>query len=141
LAAGSAAGAVYVSLTPFEFSVVNVGAVRQALALLLQAPWNIPSKSDLVRNVAMAVPTGFFLAALQRSREPVRRLAALFGILFTIATLATSLEIAQAFLPDRYPAPMDIAAQVVGGVIGVVGWWFCPQITQIAYPKTRDDDF
>ena len=70
---------------------------------------------DMVGNVAMFVPLGYFLrrAVLVRSRRLAWTLILLFA-----AGLATGLEFYQVFCHNRVPSTTDIVSNFFGAIIG-----------------------
>ena len=73
---------------------------------------------DLVTNVAVYVPLGFFLA-LALLRLPGRFTAASLAVLLG-GTLSFGLETLQNWLPSRIPSNLDLACNTLGGLIGAV---------------------
>ena len=62
-------------------------------------------------NVGLFLPLGFFLSHL--TRAPLRALAAL-------VLLSAAIEVAQLWLPGRYPSPGDLVFNTVGAATGIV---------------------
>lgn len=104
---------VYASLYPFR-GWRDTGAPTLAF---LGAAWpHYFTVFDLVTNVAVYVPFGFFLAAVLRSYQPrwlAVLLAALCGVL-----LSGSMETVQNYLPSRVPSNVDLACNALGGMLG-----------------------
>ncbi|HSC26323.1 MAG TPA: VanZ family protein [Vicinamibacterales bacterium] len=117
--------AVYVSLLPFDLRPVPLGtAWAEFRTLLLDPPYRRISRVNFLANLLMFVPIGFGLTgallAGTRRRAPVIAAAPLV----VAASLAASLvaEFAQMFVPERVPSRIDIAAQTIGCLVGIVGW-------------------
>jgi VanZ family protein len=94
---------------------------------ILQWPWNEfhPTRSyvlDIAINIAGFVPLGFFLAAFlwsaTRNRRPVLT-AILIGALISL-----TIELLQAYIPQRSSGMTDIITNTLGTAIGAI---FCGQ--------------
>lgn len=101
-----------ITLEPFTFRVPTVVEITY---------W--ASGFDVVANVILFVPAGFLFALTRAAtahdatsaaarRETLRRAA------WLAAFASTAIEITQVFEPTRYPSPLDIVANVAGGVLG-----------------------
>lgn len=94
-----------VTLVPFDF------ARRPDLQLIWHGNW-----PDFVANLAMFVPLGFLYRLSRpgkRDRFAFRALGA--GLLFSAA-----IELVQLYLPTRFSAPLDVAANGLGGWLGAL---------------------
>ena len=116
--------AIYGSLLPFDFHRVALHAAwDQFHAALRVLPRRI-SRSDVLANILLFVPTGFALAGSLL----VGRSGGLAVIGATLAilpiSLATSLtaEFLQTFALSRVPSNVDIASQTIGSLIGIGVW-------------------
>jgi glycopeptide antibiotics resistance protein len=124
-----AAFAVWGSLFPFDFHAVPW---RDAVATFWST-WQVPvarwSISDFVSNVLLFVPIGLFAAAVVvgapfqgalggLKARPYIAVVVVCGAL----VLSTVIELAQAFVPWRTPSVVDVAAETVGAICGVVLW-------------------
>jgi VanZ family protein len=93
-----------ITLSPFDFT-----PPRQ-----LQLSYEVVAK-DVLPNTAMFVPVGFFLRGLSRVRGRGRwqsnAAAAMFSLL---------LELAQIFIRDRYPSPVDVVTNTCGAYLGAI---------------------
>jgi VanZ family protein len=123
--------ALYGSLLPFEpRSISFAQAVREFIALWSTEPM-VVSRADLVANVLVGVPIGFFLMGfLNQGRPGIVR-----GLTFTALTLvlggafACVLEFLQSFFPGRVVATADVLAQIAGSSVGILAWFsFGPAI-------------
>lgn len=74
---------------------------------------------DLLANVAVYVPLGFFLT-LAAYRLPGRLTGLVLATLFA-AALSFGLETLQNWLPSRVPSNLDLACNALGGLLG--GLW------------------
>lgn len=73
---------------------------------------------DLVANVAVYLPLGFFLTLAFREL-PWRFTAPLLACLLA-AGLSCGLEAIQTWLPSRVPSNVDLACNAIGGLLGAV---------------------
>ncbi|HKB12961.1 MAG TPA: VanZ family protein [Vicinamibacterales bacterium] len=135
-AACAIAFAVWGSLFPFDFIAVSWD---DALARFW-SPWHVPmarwSISDFVSNVLLFVPIGLFgIAALVAQSDGARSLQASVGrsakafalrrLLIALGAslmLSTAIELAQAFVAWRTPSVVDVGAETVGALGGMVMW-------------------
>ena len=136
LAVAFAAFAAWGSFFPFNFRAVTAAtALRQFLL-----PWRHGamtwSMSDLASNVMLFVPIGFFtIAAIESwfARSIPRWSAAVAAIAMAIP-FSIALELTQAFLPYRTPSVVDVMAEAVGAVVGMLIWleWYSAFNTALA---------
>jgi VanZ family protein len=73
---------------------------------------------DLVTNVAVYLPLGFFLT-LALNRLPGRFTAPVLATLLA-AALSFGLEAVQTWLPSRVPSNVDLASNACGGLLGAL---------------------
>jgi len=73
---------------------------------------------DLVANVAVYLPLGFFLT-LALSRLPGRYTALVLATLLA-GSISFGLEVAQTWLPSRVPSNVDLACNTLGGLLGAL---------------------
>ncbi len=66
--------------------------------------------SDFLLNVLMFVPLGFFVARMSASARRA---------LLTVVLITVAIELLQMFIPGRYPTLGDVAANTVGGSLGI----------------------
>ncbi len=124
LAAGFIAFAAYASLLPFDLRWVPVvSAWEQFRDALLTTASHI-SRSDVLANTLLFVPIGFTLAGslLVDRWSWLRYGAAAVPVLLLSITVSVIIEYLQTYAPDRVPSPVDVAAQAIGCVIGIVVW-------------------
>ena len=81
---------------------------------------------DLVANVAVYLPLGFFLTLALKSL-PWRFTALVIAVLLA-GGVSFGLETLQTWLPSRVPSNVDLACNTLGGLIGAI-------IAQIAGPR------
>jgi len=73
---------------------------------------------DLLTNVAVYLPLGFFLT-LALSRLPGRFTAPLLAVVFS-ASVSFSMETIQVWLPSRVPSNLDLACNTIGSLLGAI---------------------
>jgi VanZ family protein len=123
--------ALYGSLLPFDPRSISFGqAVREFVALWSSEPL-VVSRADLVANVLVGVPIGFFLMGfITPERLEIGR-----AFTFAASTLvlggafACLLEFLQSFFPGRVVSTADVLAQITGLSVGILAWFsFGPAI-------------
>jgi len=73
---------------------------------------------DLLANVAVYIPLGFFFA-LALSSLPGRLTGTILAIVLA-ASVSFGLECAQSLLPARVPSNLDLASNALGGAVGAI---------------------
>jgi glycopeptide antibiotics resistance protein len=116
--------AVYGSLVPLNFRRIPIAEAIEQFKATPFVPLSRASRTDLVTNVLLFVPIGFFLLG---AVTPRARLGALLAVPVVGIALAISLaiEFGQIFVHGRTPSWNDVAAETAGAVIGVVLWMAC----------------
>lgn len=106
---------LYVSLYPFRFHA----EAPAVLETLRHMTWARAGRSDLLNNVLLYVPLGFWLVLVL---EP--RLGRLWGVLLGTAggvLLSLAMEVTQASISPRVPSLTDLSLNAAGALIGAVG--------------------
>jgi glycopeptide antibiotics resistance protein len=117
----SALFATYIGLVPFRFEFTRDTSVLDAF--LHRAEFSITSRANFLANALLFVPIGFFgTGAFIRRRTGATFAAALCGLLVGSTALSLSVEVLQTLTPSRTPSMADVAAQVLGATIGILGW-------------------
>jgi VanZ family protein len=117
---------VYGSLVPFDFRrpAVTAGAWLEHVRF---TPWAHVGPLDLLVNITISLPLGFFVMGGLESRRR-RSLAGLAIAVLVVgcvsALLGMSVELLQVFLPTRNSSGNDVMAQGTGGAAGAMGWIF-----------------
>lgn len=105
------------SLAPFTFEALPW---NEAVARIEVPTIDHLSRFDLVANVALFMPIGFFLmGTLAANRGPA---GAALRTVIAVACLSAALEVAQLFTPSRTPSLADFWAEQTGAVGGVALW-------------------
>ncbi len=110
---------VYGSLYPFTFRPA-VDGISPALRTLLESWADMPiSRSDVIANILLYMPFGFFtVLALSRGAGVAGRL-----VLITLlgAILSISMELAQYYDADRVTNASDVYTNSFGALLGAIG--------------------
>ena len=88
-------------------------------------PWARVGRLDMLVNVAISVPLGFFLtgaSGLRRRRCLTGLVLAALVVGCLSALLGVSVELLQVLLPTRKSSWNDVVAQGIGGAAGVLAW-------------------
>jgi len=106
---------IYASLHPFS-GWYDTGISPFAF---LEGAWpRYWTAFDLVTNVAVYLPLGFFLT-LAFNRVPGRFTAPVLAVVLA-AALSFGLEALQTWLPSRVPSNVDLASNACGGLLGAL---------------------
>jgi glycopeptide antibiotics resistance protein len=133
-AVGAAAAilfALYGSLVPFDWRAVSFAeAVREYAAFWSRVRINWLTRSDLIANVLLAVPIGFFvMGSLTVDRYGLgARIPRAAVTLVTGIVLALVFEFLQIFVNNRVVSQRDVFAQAMGTLVGLSAWWLLGQI-------------
>jgi len=116
--------AVYGSLIPLEPRPLTLEA---AIARFCEVHWldlGVASRADLVANLLLFLPIGFFVTgALRADRRGRLGLAAAVALTAAFgASLSLAIEFTQVYFPARTVSLNDIAAETTGAVLGALAW-------------------
>lgn len=115
---------IYGSLVPLDFHALPLDA---ALARFQAVPWldlGIGSRADWVANLLLFIPLAFIITgALVHGRGAVVLVVVSLLVLAVSFGLAIGIEFSQVFFPQRTVSQNDIAAETLGGILGVAAWW------------------
>jgi VanZ family protein len=111
------AGIVYVSLYPFRLKagLPPSGALHHLLSTWQNAP---TSRGDVIANVLLYVPWGFFVA-----RSVDRGVPAWLRVVLAIAlgaTLSFAMEWSQYYVAERYADMYDVYTNTAGALLGAI---------------------
>ena len=101
---------VHGSLYPFDFEPALVDA--DTLRELLSSCCGLTSRGDIVGNMALFAPYGFFGILATERRSPAGR--RLLWVSLTGAALALALQLAQLYLPSRDANLQDVFWNLLG---------------------------
>jgi glycopeptide antibiotics resistance protein len=115
---------IYGSLVPLDFHAIPLDT---AVTRFQAVPWldlGIGSRADWVANLLLFIPLAFiFAGALAHGRGVVVLVVVSLLVLAVGFGLAISIEFSQLFFPQRTVSQNDIAAETLGGILGVGCWW------------------
>ncbi len=115
---------IYGSLVPLDFRSMPLDT---AITAFHQIPWlqlGIGSRADWMANLLLFIPLAFiFTGALAHGRGLAARLTASVLVILAGFGLALGIEFTQLFFPQRTVSQNDIAAEALGGMLGVGFWW------------------
>lgn len=104
---------LYGSLFPFEFS--TLGAPAQIFTAFLSTAHDPVDRADILSNVLLYFPLGFFAARIFPNRSALFRIAA---VTFAGASLSTAIELAQTYDAGRAPSVFDASSNAAGALLG-----------------------
>ena len=111
---------VYGSFVPLTMRALSWDSATERYEKAMSKPVRIESKSDFAANVMLFVPLGFLAAgAIGVDRK---RPLALVALIPAMAALSAAIEFGQLCFPDRNTTINDVAAETIGGVVGVGLW-------------------
>jgi glycopeptide antibiotics resistance protein len=115
---------VYGSLVPLDFHALPLDEAVAKFAAIPFLDLGIGSRADWVANLLLFIPLAFFWnGALAHGRSPVTALLATLLVLAAATALSVGIEFTQLFFPQRTVSQNDIAAETLGGILGVACWW------------------
>lgn len=125
LATGFVVFAIYGSLIPLNYVPLSWEDSFERFRQVPFLNWSIESRSDWVLNVLLFLPISFFaLGALTVDRTSgAWRAVCVPLVLLPSALLSVALEFSQIWFPPRTTSQNDIAAEIIGSVLGL-GLWF-----------------
>lgn len=110
---------LYGTLYPFNFLAgAHPGDV---VAVLTESLKVRPGRGDILSNVILFLPFGFFAMQAWLARAP--RLLRLIVVVAAGALLSFGIEYAQTYLPQRTPSLYDIMLNTFGTFVGAVAGW------------------
>jgi VanZ family protein len=140
-AAAFAAFAIYGSLVPLEYRALTFDAALAKFSTIRYLELGIQSRADFVANILLFIPLGVLLAGacLADRRGRLRQAMTAFVTVPLMSALSVAIEFTQVFFPRRTMSLNDIAAETVGGAIGVGLWMLYGQsITNWIRAFTRE---
>jgi VanZ family protein len=114
---------LYGSFIPFNFTA-DASAFHENLAharwWLFQNGRRVFSIPDVLSNVLLFVPLGFFAVGARARRGPPVT-TTVVSVVALAAAFATTIEIGQSFAPGRVSSLTDVAANTTGALLGAAG--------------------
>ena len=121
----SLAGAVYLTLLPFQFGDVTLQQAWETYRNMSLTGPGASGRAQFMANLFMFMPLGFFWAAwLSYGQRGLGVALRAFLAVATLGLLTTAtVEFLQVWLPFRHPAGADIAGNFTGAVAGALAWF------------------
>ena len=118
---------IYGSLVPLTFQELPWDEAVDRFQKVLAEPIVVQHRSDWLANILLFIPLGF-VSMGAFSVDQKRLNAAPIGLLLPFFTLLSgSIEFTQIWFPPRYTSINDIAAESLGGALGIACWFVCGQ--------------
>ena len=122
--------AIYGSFVPLEYRRIPLADAIERFRNLPRPVYAAVSSSDWATNVMLFIPLTFtWMGALVADRRWPARIAAAIAILPLAAIFSIAIEFGQVWFPGRTTSFNDVAAETLGGVIGIVLWLAVGQLT------------
>jgi VanZ family protein len=122
LALACAFVAIYGSFVPLDVRAVPIGEATRQFVDMPFVPLSRASGSDLVTNVLLFVPIGFFGLGAAAGLSRQSAIVLLVPVVFATTTLSVAIEFGQIFVHGRTPSWNDVVSQIAGSSIGVALW-------------------
>ncbi len=115
--------AIYGSLVPLQVRPVPLSEAVDTVLNLRYLDLGIRRRADLVANLLVFVPLGFFaMGALTRAGRLAGRWLVGIGVALGLAGLAFGIEFTQVWFAPRTVSLNDVLAECAGAVLGVGAW-------------------
>jgi glycopeptide antibiotics resistance protein len=121
---------IYGSLVPLTFQPVPFDRAWSRFMHAFKKPITVSNRSDWLANVLLFIPLGFVAMgwlSVDRSDARIwprilRKTLVMASLLIGFALLSALLEFAQIWFPPRDTSINDVAAETIGGAIGITIW-------------------
>lgn len=117
---------IYGSLVPLTFQPVPFDFAWARFSRAFTQPVAVSNRSDWLANVLLFIPLGFVsmgcLSVDRTSSVHSRRVLVISSLLIVFALLSASIEFVQIWFPPRHTSINDVAAETLGGAIGIGVW-------------------
>lgn len=120
LTAAFTAFVLYGSFVPLAARPLGFDAALDKFAARMSRGVTLESRSDWAANVLLFVPLGFLAAGTIAVDH--RRVGAVLALIPTMTALSAAIEFFQLWFPARTTSVNDVAAETLGGVLGVAAW-------------------
>jgi glycopeptide antibiotics resistance protein len=122
--------AIYGSFVPLQYRRIPLADAIERFRSLPWPEYAAVSSSDWATNVMLFIPLTFtWMGALVADRRWPARTAAAIALVPLAATFSIAIEFGQVWFPGRTTSLNDVAAETLGGVIGIVLWLAVGQLT------------
>ena len=111
---------VFGSLVPLRFRALPLADALDSFAAIPWLSLGIGHRADWAANLLLFLPLGFLARGALACRPGAGLLVAAGAAAFSVA-----LEFTQIYFPPRTVSLNDIAAESVGGLLGIVAWRAC----------------
>ncbi|HEY7424165.1 MAG TPA: VanZ family protein, partial [Gemmataceae bacterium] len=114
--------AVYGSLVPFHLSHLPFDKAARLFRAVLDQPIAVQSRSDWIANILLFLPLGFLLMGAGCCDRPQLGVVFILPVTLLCVVLSGIIEFTQLYFPPRVSSINDIAAESLGGTLGVLFW-------------------
>jgi len=122
--------AIYGSFVPLQYRRIPLADAIERFRNLPWPQYAAVSSSDWATNVMLFIPLTFtWMGALVADRRWPARTAAAIALVALAAAFSIAIEFGQVWFPGRTTSLNDVAAETLGGVIGIVLWLVVGQLT------------
>jgi glycopeptide antibiotics resistance protein len=116
---------LYGSLVPLKMHHLSMDDALDRFSQVMSRPVSFQYRSDWAANVMLFVPLGFLAAGAVGVDR--RRPLVVLALIPMMTALSAGIEFLQLWFPARDCSINDVAAETVGGIIGVGAWWLFGQ--------------
>lgn len=114
---------LYGSFVPFHYHALSWEQAVNRFREVCSEPIRVESRSDWTANIALFIPLGFLLmACLCVDRTRWAGWIAALPVMLACSAFTTAIEFTQLFFPPRVSSVQDIAAESIGGIVGITIW-------------------
>ncbi|MDD5390608.1 MAG: VanZ family protein [Gallionellaceae bacterium] len=115
---------VYGSLVPLDYHALPWDEATARFQAIPFLSLGIGSRADWMANLLLFIPLAFLWnGTLAQGRHAALGAAATLFVWLAAAALSLGIEFTQLFFPQRTVSQNDIAAEVLGALIGTACWW------------------
>jgi len=112
---------IYGSLLPFEYASHPLGFAWEKFQQTKMLGLAVQSRADWIANGILYIPAGFLVTEWLTGRaSKALRVPAMCLAFLICASLATAIEFAQIFFPQRTVSQNDILAECIGSLAGII---------------------
>lgn len=119
---------IYGSLVPLQYVYIPFDYAVEQFFNIRFLNLGVTSRADWVANGLLFIPLTFlWLASFWREKHNIFNALLVFIALFFSVALPLAIEFTQLYFPARTVSQNDIMAEAIGGVIGIISWFFLKQ--------------